>query len=134
MTIDEVTARHPFLYHATSDGSWPTIQRHGLLCTSALLDLFQCNGQHRDPIEAARRAEPLVLDDPDIGRAVIRDQHPLNEARLAQVLDGMTIEEWYRTLNAGVFFWPTRDRTERLLRAYPTDRHQLLVIETRSLL
>ena len=38
---------YPRLYHMAHAGSWPMIQRHGLLSTTALLDLFEIGGERR---------------------------------------------------------------------------------------
>ena len=40
----------PTLYHMAECGSWPSIRRHGLLSTSALLDLYGVQGAERDVI------------------------------------------------------------------------------------
>ena len=42
--IANITALYPPLYHMAAEGSWPSIQRHGLLSTSALLDLYEVCG------------------------------------------------------------------------------------------
>ena len=41
MEIERLISRYPTLYHMAEDGSWESIQRHGLLSTSALLDRFE---------------------------------------------------------------------------------------------
>lgn len=35
----ELAERYPRLFHMAAAGSWPSIERHGLLSTSALLDI-----------------------------------------------------------------------------------------------
>ena len=45
ISVDELAATYPKLYHVTSEGSWQGIQRHGLLSTKALLDLFGIDGE-----------------------------------------------------------------------------------------
>lgn len=105
-------------------GSWPAIQRHGLLSTSALLDLLEVDGDRRERIESARRPESVTITHPVYGAAFIRDQIPLREGRLEQCLVGLMPSEWYRELNRRVFFWLDEERVGRLLRgrAYGTVR------------
>ena len=40
MTVDELLATYPRLWHMAMDGSWPSIEKRGLLSTSALLELY----------------------------------------------------------------------------------------------
>ena len=61
----------------------------------------------------------------------------MSEAKLRGALrDGLTPADWYRILNARVFFWTRAQRLEGLLRARAyRDRPQtILVIDTQSLL
>lgn len=118
--LDELLRDCPVLYHMAERGSWPSIQRHGLLSTSALLDLFEVHGERRDAIEARRRPENVVIEHPRLGRAVVRDQKPMDDNGLRRCLqDGLVPEDWYRLLNGRVFMWLTRDRLDRLLAARP---------------
>ena len=88
---------------------------HGLLSTSALLDLLKCPPDQRKRIELHRRPEKVSLYIPNIGRVVIRDQKPMSDAVLRKVLTNVTPEDWYRLLNGKVFFWPNLDRLKRFL-------------------
>jgi hypothetical protein len=132
---DELIRYYPQLYHMAEPGSWPSIREHGLLSASALLDLFEVQGPERYAIESMRRPAPVTIQHPRLGTAVIRDQIPLTESKLVKVLDGMTPREWYELLNRHVYFWPTRQRLERLLgaRAYRARPHTILEIDTRTL-
>jgi hypothetical protein len=117
-------------------GSWPSIQRHGLLSTTALLSLFGVTGDARHKIESAHRPLSIPISHPKYGQAVVRDQIPMREADLRRcLLDGLTPVEWYRMLNDRVFFWVTQERLETLLRAraYRDRMHTVLVLETQSL-
>lgn len=137
VTTRVLVERFPRLYHMAERGSWPSIRRHGLLSTSALLDLYEVTGAERARLERAHRPESVELVHPKLGRAVIRDQKPMDDQGLRRALtDGLTPEDWYRILNAKVFFWLTEDRLNRLLgaRAYRGLRHDVLVVDTRELL
>lgn len=126
----------PTLYHMAERGSWPSIQRHGLLSTSALLDLYDVQGARREAIEGCRRPEGVSIEHPVLGRAAIRDQKPMDDAGLRMcLLDGLTPEDWYRCLNGRVFFWLTRERLLRLLNARPyrEAEHDVLELDTASL-
>jgi len=127
----------PTLYHMAERGSWPSIRQHGLLSTSALLDLYGVHGPERDAIEGQRRPEGVRLDHPALGRAVIRDQKPMDDAGLRRCLqDGLSAGDWYRLLNRKVFFWLTRARLDRLLDAKPyrNIEHDVLELDTAALL
>ena len=135
MGPDLLVREYPVLYHMAEDGSWPSIQEHGLLSTSALLDLYGIHGVERQVIEAERRSTSVPLRHPTHGSAVIRDQLPLRERYLADLLDdGMTPGEWYRLLNGLVFFWVSEPRLDRLLgaRAYRDRPHVVLEVDTRA--
>ena len=128
---------YPRLYHMAERGSWPSICQHGLLSTSALLDLYEVDGEQRAQLEAAHRPESVEISHPRHGRAVIRDQKPMDDRGLRRALtDGLTPAEWYRILNDKVFFWLTEKRLNTLLgaRAYRKLRHDVLVVDTRKLL
>jgi uncharacterized protein DUF7002 len=47
MDVAELVETCPRLFHMAEPGSWAGIQRHGLLSTSALLDLFEVDGDLR---------------------------------------------------------------------------------------
>jgi hypothetical protein len=70
------------------------------------------------------------------GTAWLRDNKPVNETVLRRTLTGMSEEDYYRALNARVFFWLDRARLDRL-RASPSYRnrpHDLLVLDTAALI
>lgn len=133
---DYIARRWPCLYHMAEAGSWPSIQRHGLLSTSALLDLFGISGAERDAIESARRPESIEITHPAHGSAWIRDNKPINVTVLRRTLVGMSEAEWYRELNRRVFFWLTEDRLERLRRAppYRHREHDIITLDTARLM
>lgn len=134
---EEFVERHPRLFHMAARKSWPAIQRHGLLSTSALLDLFEVEGEERLALEERHRPKSVGIDHPMHGTAVIRDQKPMRDADLERALeDGITPTEWYRLLNSRVFFWPNEQRLARMLgaKAYRNDEHIVLTVNTRTLL
>jgi hypothetical protein len=116
-------------------GSWDSIRQHGLLSTSALLDLFEVNGDRRSSIESVRRPRSVTIEHQDHGTAVIRDQIPLNPTILQRCLVGMSPGEWCETLNRRVFFWTQELRLTGLLkaRAYRARPHDVLTVDTASL-
>lgn len=138
MTEEEIIELYPRLWHMAEDGSWPSIQQHGLLSTTALLDLYGYapTDPFRIAVEEQRRAESVPISRPGLANAVIRDQKPMSDGALLKCLDGgLTPTDWYRTLNAKVFFWLSRERLRRLLgaKAYRDQPQTVLTIDTRSL-
>ena len=97
-------------------GSWPNIRKHGLLSTTALLDLFQKTGKERSKIESHWRASSIQIDHPKYGKAVVRDQKPARPEWIEKVLVGVTPEQWYRFLNSKVFFWLSQDSLTSMLK------------------
>lgn len=116
-------------------GTWGSIQKHGLLSTTALLDLLGINGSQRDAIESCHRSESVILNH-RLGRFIVRDQKPLRPSTLSSCLQGVTPRDWYRLLNRMTFFWLTPERLETLLnaRAYRNRPHCVLTVDTRQLL
>src|SRR5687767_3559210 len=116
--------------------SWPSIQEIGLLSTTALLDHYNVESAARFEIEASRRSDSVTLEGEGLPRSVIRDQLPMDDKGLIRCLnDGLRPEDWYRLLNAKVFFWLTRSRLLRLLNAgtYRSHEHDVLEFDTASL-
>lgn len=134
-TLEELIERYRVLYHMAELDSWPSIQRHGLLSTSALLDLFEVSGSERIAIESEWRPNSVRIEHPDHGFAVIRDQRPMEPRSLAPLLDGLAPSDWYRLLNRKSFFWAPKDRLLRLLKAGPYRNrvHDVLTVDTREL-
>jgi hypothetical protein len=135
VTPKELAELYPCLYHMAESDSWKSITRHGLLSTSALLDLFGINGDERQNIELRRRGRSHEIKHAVHGRVVVRDQKPIIESKLQASLRDCTLEEWYRLLNGRVFFWLTKERLNTLLSAkeYREKPHAVLTVDTRSL-
>lgn len=131
----EFIRHYPCLYHMAEANSWPSIRKHGLLSTTALLDLFEITGELRRSLESQHRPHSVEIRHPKNGAAVIRDQKPMREAALRKCLLRMTPEQWYRTLNRYVFFWVSSDRLDRLLaaRAYRGRTHTVICVDTARL-
>jgi hypothetical protein len=136
LTAEYIAERWPRLFHMAEAGSWQTIKEHGLLSTSALLDLFEVEDPRRADIESARRPESVEVTHPSYGSVWIRDNKPINQTVLRRTLVGMTENDWYRTLNGRVFFWLTEERLDRLRGAppYAAREHDILTIDTQALL
>ena len=136
LTATYIASRWPRLFHMAEKDSWPSIRRYGLRSTSALLDLFEITEPRRSQIESARRPEMVKLEHSAYGTVWIRDNKPISEAALRRTLDGMSLSDWYRTLNSRVFFWLDESRLDRLrnARAYKHRQHDILVLDTERLL
>lgn len=136
LTPEYIVDRWPKLFHMAEEGSWPSIQRHGLLSTTALLDLYEISGEERERIESRRRRDSVEVAHHSLGKVVIRDNKPINETVLRRTLVGIDEADWYRTLNGRVFFWLTSERLSRLRNAppYRERKHDILVVSTESLL
>ncbi len=133
MDTEKLIALHPVLFHMADARNWASIQEHGLLSTSALLGLYEVQGPERQAIESARRPAMVTISSAQ-GNAYVRDQHPLQMSALASCLDGMSPQEWLRLLNGRVFFWPTRERMEKMLAVYQHDEQAVFEVDTRLLL
>jgi hypothetical protein len=136
LTCEYIIERWPRLFHMAEAGSWPSIEEHGLQSTAALLDRLGVEGPARAKIEGSRRPDSVEITDGLGGSAWVRDNKPINETVLLKTLVGMAPEEWYRTLNARVFFWLTTRRLDKLREAgpYKDRKHDILTIDTERLM
>lgn len=137
ITLDQLIGHYPFVYHMAERDALPQLLQHGLLSTSAILDLFEVGGQDRCVLEARIRKRSYVLEAPVHGRFTLRDQKPMSEKKLATCLqDGLTTEEWLRLLNRKAFFWLGRDKVEELLgrREYRDREHIVLEVRTEAVI
>lgn len=135
MERHEFVARHPRLWHLAHADAWPTIQEHGLLSAARLVALADLPPDRADTLLSRRRAASEALDLPDGSQAVLRDQKPLHEGKLASVLtDGMTVSDWLRLLNSLVFFFPTDEALRAVYAAYAADPVVVLTVDTDGLL
>jgi Family of unknown function (DUF7002) len=136
MTIEELTTHYPRAFHMAEFGTWDSISRHGLLSTSALLDLYGVTGDRRVQLESRHRSRCETITHPLYGSAVIRDQKVLSESALRKCLSGATPQQWYELLNKKTFFWLHPNRLVRLLkgRQYRGRRHCVISVPTDQLL
>lgn len=136
MDVAALSEHYPLVYHMAALGSWPSIQRHGLLSTTALLDLFEVDVDLRESLESRKRPESVIITHAQHGTATIRDQKPLHDSMLARCLRGrVSVEDWHRLLNSRVFFWVDEKRLNDLrnARAYREQRQTVIFANTRQL-
>ncbi|GAB4083098.1 hypothetical protein GCM10028783_40480 [Modestobacter muralis] len=124
------------MYHLTEIGAWPSIERHGLLSTASLLDVYGVVGSDRERLLCQRRPEMRRLERSGVGTAWVRDNKPMNETVLRRTLVGMDVPEYYQALNQRVFFFLDESPLLKLRNAPPyRDRaHEMLVLDTAALL
>ncbi len=135
--LDELISDCPRVYHMAERGAWGGVKRHGLLCTSALLDLYDVTGEDRKRIESSHRPSIVVVSDKKLGKASIRDQIPMSDSGLRRALpEHISPADWYARLNSKVFFWMSEARLLRLTtaKAYREIEHEVLVLDTRLLI
>ena len=136
MDVTDFIQKYPVLYHMAESGSWPNIQHHGLLSTSALLDLYKINGNDRKSIESQRRPKCIIINRDGLPPAVVRDQKPMSDKALKRILlDHLTPKDWYEILNSKVFFWSSEDKVHVLLnaRAYREKVNDVISVDTEKL-
>jgi hypothetical protein len=113
-------------------GSWESLQRHGLLSTNSLLELFEVPPERREAIVGGKREESVVIEHAIHGRAIIRDQKPLHQSKLEPCLVDCSFAQWLHLLNSRVFFWLTEERLKTLMcaREYCGKVHVVLTLDT----
>lgn len=134
MDVTDLVTLYPTVFHMADAGSWPSIQRYGLLPTRTLVEMFEDDPAVRQQLLNQVRSTSVVLSHPSLGAVTIRDQKP------AKFLDVCLTPESSRqqfldALNSRVYFWATRERLERLLnaRAYRSQANVILHIDTAAL-
>lgn len=136
MTEKQLVTTYPRLWHMAHDGAWPAIRDHGLMSSAAILDAYGVTGPEHDELNRVRRPESVPLERDGLPGAVLRDQKPMSDGKLAACLDGgMTPADWYALLNSRSFFWLSRARIWSLLkaRAYRDLPQTVLTVDTASL-
>jgi hypothetical protein len=135
MDVATLLEFHPELYHMADPRNFANILRRGLLSTTALLDLFGINGEHRRAIESEHRARSIPIHHPRYGAAYIRDQRPMDVKGLNRSLPPQTTAaRFFEFLNGRIFFWLTRDRlkTMNAALAYGALDQVVLTLDTAS--
>jgi hypothetical protein len=117
------------VYHLAEADNWPSIQQHGLLSATALLDLPGVTATDRAQVRAHRPARTVLANG-----LVVRDQTPMPPAALQRCLRGLTPGQWYALLNGKVFFWVDRDRLVRHMRACRRNPQVIMVLDAAALL
>jgi hypothetical protein len=132
VTPQELSKHYPCIYHMAHRDSWTGIQRHGLLCTEALLELFEVSAEERASILNQQRRKCFSIKHATHGTAVVRDQKPLIRSRLEPKLKDCSFQQWLTMLNSRVFFWLSTARLQTLMCAaeYCADQHVVLVLNT----
>ena len=106
MTPFQLARMHPRLWHLTAADAVQGILDRGLLTAEDIVARWDVDPAERHAYLTRRRPEPVTLAHPDLGSVVINDNAPLNERKLAAVLDdALTTSEWLRMLNSRVFFF-----------------------------
>jgi hypothetical protein len=134
MDVEELMARHPRVFHTMSATAWPSVQRHGLLSTQKLINLFGLDAAERDRLLNAPRQQSPVLRAPGLPPAIIRDQKPMKF--IAEKIDpDSSLTEYLAAINSRVFFWASPERLDRLRQAkqYRTEEQVVLHVDTRAL-
>lgn len=135
VTIDELLRTYPRLYHMAAGGTWPAIQRHGLLPTTYIVTTSGLPADQQARLLSQRRSVSVTIAHPSLGTVTVRDQAPLREPFLSASMTDMTIAQWLGLLNDRVFFWLHPDRLRGLLTAqrYRDRVQDVITIDTRSL-
>lgn len=117
------------VYHLVEASNWSSVQRHGLLSTLELLRLAGVSAEDRKRLSTTQRLRHTILSD----EIAIRDQVPMPTEALQRCLVGMAPADWYALLNRKVFFWCSRDRLNRQLRACNNRPQVILTLDTQRL-
>ncbi len=141
MSIHNLASKYPKLYHMAEKRNWDNICQHGLLSTTALLDLFEYEGQARFEIESQLRLKTFRITHATHGVAYIRDQHPMRDRPedgicLDKCLVRITPQQWFDFLNKKVFFWTGLIGLNYMLGAklYCGRSHYVIIVDTQYLL
>lgn len=137
LNISDFVGKYPLLYHMAEDGSWASIEKNGLLSTTALLDNLGVDKKERVDIEEKIRSDTITLSRNSFGDVKIRDQKAMREGALSQSLGpGISIADWCKYINAKVFFWSNWVGLKILIsaNAYAGKPHIVLTVDTERLI
>jgi hypothetical protein len=135
MRTSELIRLYPELYHMAEDGSWPSIERHGLLSAKGLVEAWEVPVPRRTRLLDEVRVDSQVIEHPSMGTATVRDQAPIVSESLERLVVGMTPREWLGLLNERSFFFLQRKRLSSLLnaRSYRGRPHTVITFDTAAL-
>ena len=135
MDAKKLIVEYPRIFHMAAGEALPSIQTHGLLTTEQLVDLYGLPDMEKEEVLYCIRRSVVTLSGEGVRKVVIRDQKPMKflEERIEV---GSSLREYLAAINARVFFWPTRERLARLVRAkeYRGQSQVILHIDTAELL
>lgn len=141
MRVSDLSSKYPALYHMAEKRNWDSILRHGLLSTTALLDLFEYTGKDRFEIESQLRCREYRITHPAHGVAFIRDQDPMRDRpekglSLGECLVNITPQQWFELLNRRTFFWTDVTGLNFMLGAklYRNRSHYVITVNSGELL
>jgi hypothetical protein len=137
MTLEQLAELYPHIYHMAEADSWPSIRQHGLLSSNEIARRSGAQGHEVHRLRRGHRATKVSVDVPGMGSVVLRDQIPMEPARIQRALpEGVSAADWYELINERVFFWVAEERLHRLLngRQYGHLEHDVLTVSTASLL
>lgn len=128
MDREHVIDLYPRVFHMAVDGAWPSIQEHGLLSTTALVDLYDPPPDVRAQILDGVRRTSVALQRDGLPDVLVRDQRPLKFIDQC-LLPGVTVQEFLDALNGRVFFWVSPERLSRLMGATAYKKHPQTILE-----
>ncbi len=117
------------IYHLAEAANWPSIQRHGLLSASRLIEMAGLPRADRDRLGKSQRLTHTELRH----GAQIRDQRPMPSAALERCLCDMSPADWYAMINARVFFWLDVNRLNRQRAACEPRPQVVMAVDTAAL-
>jgi hypothetical protein len=137
----QIVSQYQKIYHMSDKRNWTSVRQHGLLSTTALLDLFEYRGKRRFEIESQVRIQEFRITHKDYGEVFVRDQDPMRDRPkdgiyLANSLVGITAQTWFEFLNSKVFFWADLRWLGYMLgaRLYRNTSHYVFTVDTGNLL
>lgn len=130
----EFIRRYPSLFHLADGKAWPSLAERGLLSVRSLLQEAPLAQGEVDRLMRQRRDVSVSLTLPGFQSVVLRDQKPLNMAKLAASLtDGTTAEEWLELLNSMVFLFPDMPTLLRLYDKYRAQPATVVEVDSAKL-
>lgn len=134
MDAAEFTRRHPRLFHLAHADAWPSLHEHGLLSLRSLVQRSGLPEDEQEGLLTRHRPASVPVEVPGFASVVVRDQGPLNMAKLSACLTGgMTPAEWLALLNSMVFLFPSEATLATLYGKYREDPVTVVELDSRSL-